>query len=718
MQNFTHVPNSRVTDPSLRGKAGTTIYTKDVDLEPSPPRTGHSVARSPESAKCVEPFDAMDDLIIDYLEGGLDHDYQDDHDLHRDLEIELGNNYNDGPFAALADADDLLPDYDYGEDYDIEYHAGPEQGGGFGGVDLDEQSLSSGSSVPDSIDGTSEDSHGHHYHTSDDDSSEDEAVVGSYGEYEDSDYGSIPSSEDSSQDGEDSQSSERDEIRPSSVRFDPLADIPADQVLAHLEAFDEIHQDLDDLTDEEVFDDFSDNEALANPYDVELDSSSEDQDLDSLFNGEYSVRRDSPDEDSQVYSEDEVSSSGDSATSTRSSSTSSSDGLFIPPSPPPAFFRHPSREFDAFHDEIADRQQERRRLQEDLRQLREAHRRVPPPLPRADAPNGISFFLDRLPAPQRDAHGLLAQVEMDLERGRQQRRRAAHSPIRAPPRPQQQREPPAVIDLTGDSDNEVLALPDAARFAGRSSGSRDANPFAPRDQNRSNSRRNNPARRAPSFARSDSSFLGPGAAPVIDLTSDAPEADPRPRPGLRSRRPADQQNNEGPVGRVRANGWGAANMNAIFRQMGIPRMGVDFLQHMRVALGGGQADYEVEFIGENARAGHPHVHRPLANFPIMENPLADNPVEFNYGANGFNHEPPARPKPAHIAPPEPREGFTRNTGEDTVVICPSCEEELKYDPDEKESQPPPAKKPRTSKKDREEHHFWAVKACGHVSPIR
>jgi hypothetical protein len=108
------------------------------------------------------------------------------------------------------------------------------------------------------------------------------------------------------------------------------------------------------------------------------------------------------------------------------------------------------------------------------------------------------------------------------------------------------------------------------------------------------------------------------------------------------------------------------------------------------------------------------MHGPPANFPIMENPLADNPVDFNYGANGFNQEA-ARPKPAHIAPPEPREGFTRSTGEDTVVICPSCEEELKYDPDENDAQPPPAKKVRTTKKDREEHHFWAVKACGHVS---
>jgi hypothetical protein len=182
--------------------------------------------------------------------------------------------------------------------------------------------------------------------------------------------------------------------------------------------------------------------------------------------------------------------------------------------------------------------------------------------------------------------------------------------------------------------------------------------------------------------------------------------------------------------------------------MGMPmRMGADLLHNIGFALGGagGQGEVEVEFIGENIREGgggppahhhhhHHHHHDPLqppglaAAAHLMEhfdfldaNPLANNPVEFNYGANGFNHEPPARPKPAHIAPPEAREGFTRDTGEDTVVICPNCEMELEYDPDADDQgpsngqQPPPAKKARTSKKDREEHHFWAVKACGHVS---
>lgn len=152
----------------------------------------------------------------------------------------------------------------------------------------------------------------------------------------------------------------------------------------------------------------------------------------------------------------------------------------------------------------------------------------------------------------------------------------------------------------------------------------------------------------------------------------------------------------------------------------------------------------VEFIGFAARhlrnvggqylpgllAALPGIPRGIANeiaiigrdqgLAMNPNPLADNPPDFNYQANGFGGRPPP-PKPEFEAPPPARPGFTRNTGKDPetgeelVIVCASCDNELKYD-EEEDDGPRPAKRPR-NKKDREEHHFWAVKACGHVSTL-
>lgn len=666
----------------------------------------------------------MDDLIIDYSEGGIEYDHPFPNLDQELLELEQADHYNDGPFAALADAIDSLPRH--GRDvYGIPHWGDSDQGDDFAGVEQDEQSISSDGSSglqsaphryerPFQSDSESEDLSQNRSQYASDEASEDS--LSSFELDQVRNYPENEQVEDSSQDGEGYQSSDADEAHPPSLRWDLSAEIAAfqdDDLLSDLG----VAHDIGDSSEDNELDELSDDEILASRYIRGLDSSSEGQRTDS--------EDDDDDESSlrsrhlhHLYSDDdeEASASGNSTDSSNSpSSNSPSEGSIAPPSPRRAFIPHHPRALDALGDldvleeefQILDNiEHEHQRLRENLRQSRGAHFGVPHPVRRANAPNGIDYFLDRLPVPQRDAQGLLAQMEMDLERGRQQRRRAAPSPIRAPPRPRQQREP-AFIDLTGDSDSpppEIIALPDAPRFAGR-----DANPFAPpRDALRNNPRRNNPIRRAPSFARSDGSFLGPGGAPVIDLTNDAPEAADHPPRLIPPRRRRELPNNDGRAGRIRSNAWGGPNMNTIFRQFGIPRMGADLLQQMRVAFrGGARAEYEIEILGENI----PDADDLPDHFPIMENPLADNPVDFNYGANGINHEP-APPKPAHIAPPDPREGFTRKTGEDTVVICPGCENELKYDPDD--TSPPPAKRAKTTRKDREEHHFWAVKACGHV----
>ncbi|EGS17896.1 uncharacterized protein CTHT_0072550 [Thermochaetoides thermophila DSM 1495] len=107
----------------------------------------------------------------------------------------------------------------------------------------------------------------------------------------------------------------------------------------------------------------------------------------------------------------------------------------------------------------------------------------------------------------------------------------------------------------------------------------------------------------------------------------------------------------------------------------------------------------------------------------MNNPLAGNPPVFNYAAAGNNSSNAGNNnKNNWVAPPKARAGFTRDTGDEEMfkeqmIVCPSCEEELKYDPDAKDSGGPPAAKRVRTRKDREEHYFWAIKECGHVGSL-
>jgi hypothetical protein len=82
--------------------------------------------------------------------------------------------------------------------------------------------------------------------------------------------------------------------------------------------------------------------------------------------------------------------------------------------------------------------------------------------------------------------------------------------------------------------------------------------------------------------------------------------------------------------------------------------------------------------------------------------------------NAMDYRHPAFRKPEHVAPPSAREHFTRSPTENDVVICPSCEQELVHNKDDEE--PVLKKNGRApTKKEREEHPFWVVKECGHVS---
>ncbi|OTA95675.1 hypothetical protein M434DRAFT_28571 [Hypoxylon sp. CO27-5] len=268
-------------------------------------------------------------------------------------------------------------------------------------------------------------------------------------------------------------------------------------------------------------------------------------------------------------------------------------------------------------------------------------------------------------------------------------------------RPHRRPEPrvqPEVIDLTGDNDS-----PPHTAYPRRSQNVR----------RQRSQQRNTP----PRLARSDASYMG--SHTVINLISDSDE-DPAelPRPRGRSRISVDRdllrdRDRHRPHHQHRPRmpppdeHFGMAG-NAFHRfQALIHNMPIFRLVNNPQALGDNREEDDIVLLGQRNLMPDP---LPAPNLP---------PIEFNYNAHPFANIPAAAggpaAKPAHEPPKETREGFTRNTGEDVVAICPSCEEELAYDPDgdEANSGPPPTKKART-KKDKAEHHFWAVKACGHV----
>lgn len=100
---------------------------------------------------------------------------------------------------------------------------------------------------------------------------------------------------------------------------------------------------------------------------------------------------------------------------------------------------------------------------------------------------------------------------------------------------------------------------------------------------------------------------------------------------------------------------------------------------------------------------------------IMNGEQIRVPLNLDYGHHPFQEQ--QRPmKEDHQPPPPARAGFTRSPKEDDVCVCPACDEELVFNPNEVEStsSKKPSAKKAPSKADRAEHPFWVVKECGHL----
>lgn len=264
---------------------------------------------------------------------------------------------------------------------------------------------------------------------------------------------------------------------------------------------------------------------------------------------------------------------------------------------------------------------------------------------------------------------------------------------RRPERSMQTQTDASVIDLTAEPDSPVRER--------RSAASSSSSNRAPRNPRRTSSQRISP----PQLARSDSTLFTPSTG-VIDLTADSPE-ESRPSDSTRGRasRPHHHPHHHHHHHRP-------PNRNPQFsRDPRNPDELIDF-----------------QFLSGTPVQGGPSftigLTRRFAN--IFDGGITFNhmnlPPHLDITRTAFIPARAPSPKPPLEPAPPTRDGFTRDTcadpekAEENVVICPACEEELAYDPtDTAPAHSTPSKK---RKRAAGEHHFWALKKCGHVRAIR
>jgi hypothetical protein len=91
----------------------------------------------------------------------------------------------------------------------------------------------------------------------------------------------------------------------------------------------------------------------------------------------------------------------------------------------------------------------------------------------------------------------------------------------------------------------------------------------------------------------------------------------------------------------------------------------------------------------------PAADRVVEGYRMMRNMFTYDAPAFDMGLPGGNRVPSPKYEPPKDAAP----GFTRTPGEDEVVVCPNCGDELATGPDEMKQE------------------LWVIKACGHVSCV-
>ncbi|KAL6894787.1 hypothetical protein GGI43DRAFT_424655 [Trichoderma evansii] len=232
----------------------------------------------------------------------------------------------------------------------------------------------------------------------------------------------------------------------------------------------------------------------------------------------------------------------------------------------------------------------------------------------------------------------------------------------------------AVIDLTEEPDSPV------ERRRTQPTQTTQQQPYMPpRNPRRTNSVRVSP----PQLSRSDSTFVGQQPS-FIDLTADSPDDEQRPNRNAWQPQPPQPPR----IHRPRRHHHRGHNHTT---------------QEHLLAFGympTGQ-DFGIESF------------RRLAGFITGDVMLQNSFTSAHIASSSSSQQQQEPPKPPLEPLPPAKEGFTRDTCTDPdseqVVICPACNEELAYDPADA-----PATPSKKRKRVAGEHHFWALKKCGHV----
>lgn len=277
-----------------------------------------------------------------------------------------------------------------------------------------------------------------------------------------------------------------------------------------------------------------------------------------------------------------------------------------------------------------------------------------------------------------------------------------------------------IIDLTEEPDSPVEGRSTAATSSSRTLPWPDVGPSRNRRSDVSrNPRRTNSTRISPPMlTRSDSTLMG-GRHSIIDLTQDSPEETrplQLPRISRQTHNPMPHLTPGHPLHPLHRHHHHHHRHNHLHpnghRHQRQPTS--DEIVEVVTAVG-----TVGDFVQNSIRHYHGFITGGFSGFASAFNPPQLDVTRNAFAPREETPQPPMDPVPAA------RPGFTRNTHaetstgeEETIAVCPACNDELAYDPTDASAQKPVSSGSTVAGRKRKrapgEHHFWALKKCGHV----